>query len=140
MKLTLTTSQIKDIHNLLLHSRSNSLDDADRIKIIILRQSVKTIGQSYTEFDNDARETLKFENFDTLRAKAEAHVLAGEELLAWNIGVTNYMKSLNAALEVELAKEYCVEVEPISQAVFLKLSKENDWSNAAWDILAPVIK
>ena len=140
MKKTLTTEQISDIYNLLARSKSNSLEDADRIKVIMIRQAVKAIGSAYSEFEQDAQETLKFENFDDLNAKAQARMLTGEQLLAWNLGVVAYTKSLKKATEAEKAKEHEVEIDTLSQATFLKLSKENDWGNAAYDILAPIIK
>lgn len=138
--MKLTTEQIKDMFKLLSEANATKLDDAERIKLVKIRGALRPIATAYNDFDKDATETLKFENFDELNAKAMSNALQGEELLEWNLGGVKYMKSLNAARAQKLAEEHDIELPTISQAVYLKLEKENDWKMCAQDILEPIME
>lgn len=138
--MKLTTEQIKEMFKLLSGANATKLDDAERIKLVKIRGALRPIATAYNDFDKDATETLKFENFDELNAKAMSNALQGEELLEWNLGGVKYMKSLNAARAQKLSEEHDIELPTISQAVYLKLEKDNGWNMCAIDILEPIIE
>lgn len=138
--MKLTTKQINDAYSILSKSKAVTLDDSDRIKLVKIRAALRPIATAYNEFDKDLIETLKFENFDELNVKAQSKALKGDEVLAWNLGFMNYLKSLEKARKPELAKEHDLDLPTISLSTYLKLEKESGWTMDAFDGLESIIK
>lgn len=138
--MKLTTKQINDAYSILSKSKAVTLDDSDRIKLVKIRAALRPIATAYNEFDKDLIETLKFENFDELNVKAQSKALKGDEVLAWNLGFMNYLKSLEKARKPELAKEHDLDLPTISLSTYLKLEKESGWTMDAFDGLEAIIK
>jgi hypothetical protein len=138
--MKLTTKQINDAYSILSKSKSVTLEDSDRIKLVKIRAALRPIATEYNEFDKDLIETLKFENFDELNVKAQSKALKGDEVLTWNLGFMNYLKSLEKARKPELAKEHDLDLPTISLAAYLKLEKESGWTMDAFDGLEAIIK
>lgn len=138
--MKLTTKQINDAYSILSKSKAVTLDDNDRIKLVKIRAALRPVATAYNEFDKDLIETLKFENFDELNVKAQSKALNGDEVLAWNLGFMNYLKSLEKARKPELEKEHNIELPTISLSTYLKLEKESGWTMDAFDSLETIIK
>lgn len=138
--MKLTTKQINDAYSILSKSKAVTLDDSDRIKLVKIRAALRPIATAYNEFDKDLIETLKFENFDELNVKAQSKALKGDEVLTWNLGFMNYLKSLEKARKPELAKEHDLDLPTISLSTYLKLEKESGWTMDAFDGLEAIIK
>lgn len=138
--MKLTTKQINDAYSILSKSKAVTLDDSDRIKLVKIRAALRPIATAYNEFDKDLIETLKFENFDELNVKAQSKALKGDEVLTWNLGFMNYLKSLEKARKPELAKEHDFDLPTISLSTYLKLEKESGWTMDAFDGLEAIIK
>lgn len=138
--MKLTTKQINDAYSILSKSKAVTLDDSDRIKLVKTRAALRPIATAYNEFDKDLIETLKFENFDELNVKAQSKALKGDEVLTWNLGFMNYLKSLEKARKPELAKEHDLDLPTISLSTYLKLEKESGWTMDAFDGLEAIIK
>lgn len=138
--MKLTTKQINDAYSILSKSKAVTLDDNDRIKLVKIRAALRPIATAYNEFDKDLIETLKFENFDELNVKAQSKALKGDEVLTWNLGFMNYLKSLEKARKPELAKEHDLDLPTISLSTYLKLEKESGWTMDAFDGLEAIIK
>lgn len=138
--MKLTTKQINDAYSILSKSKAVTLDDSDRIKLVKIRAALRPIATAYNEFDKDLIETLKFENFDELNVKAQSKALKGDEVLTWNLGFMNYLKSLEKARKPELAKEHDLDLPTISLSTYLKLEKESGWTMDAFDGLESIIK
>ena len=138
--MKLTTKQINDAYSILSKSKAVTLDDSDRIKLVKIRAALRPIATAYNEFDKDLIETLKFENFDELNVKAQSKALKGDEVLTWNLGFMNYLKSLEKARKPELAKEHDLDLPTISLSTYLKLEKESGLTMDAFDSLEPIIK
>lgn len=138
--MKLTTKQINDAYSILSKSKAVTLDDSDRIKLVKIRAALRPIATAYNEFDKDLIETLKFENFDELNVKAQSKALKGDEVLAWNLGFMNYLKSLEKARKPELAKEHDIDLPKIPLSAYLKLEKESGWTMDAFDGLEAIIK
>ena len=137
--MKLTTKQINDAYSILSKSKAVTLDDSDRIKLVKIRAALRPIATAYNEFDKDLIETLKFENFDELNVKAQSKALKGDEVLAWNLGFMNYLKSLEKARKPELAKEHDLDLPTISLSTYLKLEKESGWTMSALDVLGIIV-
>lgn len=138
--MKLTTKQINDAYSILSKSKAVTLEDSDRIKLVKIRAALRPIATAYNEFDKDLIETLKFEEFDELNVKAQSKALKGDEVLAWNLGFMNYLKSLEKARKPELAKEHDLDLPTISLSTYLKLEKESGWTMDAFDGLEAIIK
>lgn len=138
--MKLTAKQINDAYSILSKSKAVTLDDSDRIKLVKIRAALRPIATAYNEFDKDLIETLKFENFDELNVKAQSKALKGDEVLTWNLGFMNYLKSLEKARKPELAKEHDLDLPTISLSTYLKLEKESGWTMDAFDGLEAIIK
>ena len=137
--MKLTTKQINDAYSILSKSKAVTLDDSDRIKLVKIRAALRPIATAYNEFDKDLIETLKFENFDELNVKAQSKALKGDEVLAWNLGFMNYLKSLEKARKPELDKEHDIDLPKISLEAYLKLEKESGWNMGVMDILESIL-
>lgn len=138
--MTLTTEQIKEAFNALKTANSGTLDDSDRIKLVKIRATLRPVATAYNEFDKDLIETLKFENFDELNVKAQSKALKDDEVLAWNLGFINYLKSLEKARKPELEKEHDIDLPKISLSAYLKLEKESGWMMSALDVLGIIVE
>lgn len=132
-----TTEQIKDIYNLLSHATSNTLDSEDKMKVVKIRAILKPIATPYNDFEEDMRKELKPANFDEDSIKAPLFV--GVEKMEWNLKVYKYSKELSEALKPALDKTHELEIEAISQEVYYKLEKENNWRMGAKDYFDPII-
>lgn len=138
--MKLTTEQVVNIFGTLRNTKNSSLDNAVRMTLIDIRAALRPIATAYEAFNEDAEETLKFENFDQLNIKAQANALVGEEILAWNLGFLEYRKALAETRKSRLVEEHDLEIPTISLADYIKLEKANDWPMGVEDILAPIIK
>lgn len=126
------TEQVVAVYKLINESKLTKMEDADKFKIIKIMRAMKPIATSYEDFQKDAQEKLKDDNFEVMQKRAQdlqSNEGKGspEEFREVNAYYEKYYKALNDCLKSELEKENDFTYEKLSEDAFGKYLASNDF-------------
>lgn len=134
--------QIVEAYKLLGNTKTTSLEDADKGKILKARKSMRPIADEFEAFLKDAQEMFKPEGWEETQKKlaqwqqeGENTTLSEEERIAINKTLIGYQSAIDKAVKAELDKEVEIEIEKLSDGADVKLMSANDWTPNQLDMI-----
>lgn len=131
--MELKLKQCVSLHNLLNPAKLTKVDDVDKFKLIKLMKELKLIVQPYEDFEKDAKERLKPENFDKILENAQKWqregaetTLTDDEKIEVNTVLGKYERDVTECLTDELNKSVTLSIEAFSEDAINKLIASND--------------
>lgn len=133
--MELKTIDIVELYKLIIAAKLPKLSDGGQIKLIRLCNTLKSIVVPLQEFEKDARERLKDENFNDMLRKAQqlskdADEQTKEQRDEVNEYFGNYTKAVNECLKPELDAVRSIKIEHLSETAFEQFISANDFSMA----------
>lgn len=133
-KKGMTTNAILSAYKLLNDSKLTKMEDKDKFIVIKAVRKFKPIATDFADFQKDAQEKLKSENFEDMQKKAQQWQKEGEkttisedERREINTFFNEYYKKLEDCLREESEKVHELEYEKLSEDAFGKLVSSNDF-------------
>lgn len=126
------TESVVAVYKLINESKLTKMEDADKFKMIKIMRAMKPIATSYEDFQKDAQEKLKDDDFEVMQKRAQDLQSnngqgSPEEFKEVNAYYEKYYKSLNDFLKPELEKENDFSYEKLSEDAFGKYLASNDF-------------
>ena len=130
-------SEIIAIYKRLDKATANSLEEADVIKILKARKSIRPYVNAYNDFEKDCHEKFKFEGIEDaekLRIEVVGKISADksyaptkEEMEAIK-QINEYFTKVNRVLNEERDRDIEIELPKLSENSDVKLMRENKWT------------
>lgn len=151
-KVTLKTSKVQEVYNVLKGAKYGKMADADKIKVFKAVCLMKPVSSKYDEDMKDAAESMKPEGFDDMVARfneTQDRQRAGqkdnlpmtpEEAVDFVYRMLNPYNRLIADATKEAGdKDVDLEFEPLSEDGLMKLMDSNDWTFEHAAVIGDVI-
>lgn len=133
-KNEITTDTVKSVYKLLNDSKLTKMEDKDKFIVIKAVRKFKPIAADFDDFQKDAQEKLKGENFEEMQKKAQQWqkdgdktTLTEDERREINKFFNEYYKKLEECLKEETEKKHELEYEKLSEDAFGKFISSNDF-------------
>jgi hypothetical protein len=141
MKLSLR--KIIEAYDALKNARISTLETAEQSKIFKINRAIYAHYARYDAERQDIMERLKPQEFDEM-AEIESKIQAGcaerDESLRYIAVMTPYRRAINQHLKPLLDEEHDLNVEPIDEAIWQKVLKENKWTFEQYNAVEDFIK
>lgn len=141
MKLTLR--KIVKAYEALKSSTITTLEIAEQSKIFKINRAIYAIYTRYDAERQDIMERLKpqgFEELAEIEAKIQARCADRDEGIRYVTAITPYKIALERHLDSLLDEEHDLNVEPIDEAIWQKVLKENKWDFEQYNAVEVFIK
>lgn len=141
--MRLTLRKIVKAYEALKSSTITTLEIAEQSKIFKINRAIYA---HYTRYDaerQDIMERLKPQGFDELaeiEAKIQARCADRDEGIRYVTAITPYKIAVDRHLDSLLDEEYELSVEPIDEAIWQKVLKENKWDFEKYNAVEVFIK
>lgn len=120
--------EIVDCYKTLGEAKVTKLSEADVVKIVKARKTLRPHAEDFEAFLKDCQEKFKPTDFDKVQEKAQKwDSLTNEEKIEVNKVLIDYQKKLNDAILDEQEKEIEVTLEKLEDGAGSKLIQENSW-------------
>lgn len=133
-KKEMTTNTVLSVYKLLNDSKLTKMEDKDKFIVIKAVRKLKPIAADFDDFQKDAQEKLKGENFEEMQKKAQQWqkdgdktTLAEDERREINKFFNEYYKKLKECLKEETERKHELEYEKLSEDAFGKFISSNDF-------------
>lgn len=129
MKLTLR--KIVKAYEALKDARISTLETGEQSQMFKIN---KAIYAHFTRYDAERKEVMErlkpqgFEELGELEAKIQARCADRDEGIRYVTAITPYKIAVDRHLDSLLDEEHELPVEPIDEAIWQKVLKENKWS------------
>lgn len=126
------TKDVVTVYKLINESKLSKMEDAGKFKMIKIMRAMKPVATSFEDFQKDAQEKLKDEDFEGMQKRAEAlqqnqNNADPKEFKEVNAYYEKYYKALNDCLNPELEKENDFEYEKLTEEEMGKYLASNDF-------------
>lgn len=131
MKKKPTKETILNAYNILSQSKLGKMDEAGKFAVIRTLRPLKGVATALQDYEKDARERLKPDNYDELVAKAQKFdTLPDEEKRELNRQLGEYDTQVRKCIADELASEAEVDIVPLDEAAFGAFMAANEGLDA----------
>ena len=128
MKLKL--KDILEAYKALQNTTIATLEDGEQRAFFKLNRHIYATVKPYMDEEKEVLERLKPANFNELlelQPAVEAGTADTEDVVKYAAAMNAYQRAVNNHLNPLLETEHDLAVEPIAEAVWLKVQKENKW-------------
>lgn len=129
------TEQVVKIYQLINRSKLTKMEETGKFKVIKIMKALKPVATAYEDFQKDAQEKLKdddFEKMSTMMGKwqeeKENTTLTREERININTYFDKYYKALNKCLQEEIEKENDFAYEKLNEKEMGHFLSSNDFT------------
>lgn len=139
-----SVKQIVDAYKLLDNTKSGTLDDTEKGKILKARKVMRPFVTEYEAFEKDCNEMHKYEDLEkdvelynsvlNKSRQGKGNEVTEEEANGWK-RVKEYDQKVRKSLHEEEIKEVEIEFDKLSEGSDVKLMSANDWTPKQLDIL-----
>ena len=141
MKLTLR--KINKAYEALKDARISTLETAEQSQMFKIN---KAIYAHFTRYDAERKEVMErlkpqgFEELGEIESKIQAGCAERDESLRYITAISAYKRNADKHLNPLLDEEHDLNVEPIDEAVWQKVMKENKWTFEQYNAVEVFIK
>lgn len=131
MKLKL--KDILEAYKALQYATIVTLEDSEQRAFFKLNRHIYATVKPYMDEEKEVLERLKPANFNELlelQPSVEAGTASSEDVVKFASAMNAYQRTVNNHLSSLLNAEHDLAIEPIAEAVWVKVQKENKWSFA----------
>lgn len=142
--MKVSVKQIVDAYKLLDNTKSGTLDDPEKGKILKARKVMRPFVTEYEAFEKDCNEMHKYEDLEkdvelynsvlNKSRQGKGNEVTEEEANGWK-RVMEYDQKVRKSLHEEEIKEVEIEFDKLSEGSDVKLMSANDWTPKQLDIL-----
>ena len=139
-----SVKQIVDAYKLLDNTKSSTLDDTEKSKILKARKVMRPFVTEYEAFEKDCNEMHKYKGLEkdvelynsvlNKSRQGKENEVTEEEVNGWK-RVMEYDQKVRKSLHEEEIKEVEIEFDKLSEGSDVKLMSANDWTPKQLDIL-----
>ena len=139
-----TVKQIVEAYKLLDNTKSSTLDDTEKSKILKARKVMRPFVTEYEAFEKDCNEMHKYEDLEkdvelynsvlNKSRQGKGNEVTEEEAKGWE-RVIEYDQKIRNSLHEEEIKEVEIEFDKLSEGSDVKLMSANDWTPKQLDNL-----
>lgn len=128
MKLKL--KDILEAYKALQNATIATLEDGEQRTFFKLNRHIYATVKPYMDEEKEVLERLKPANFNELlelQPSVEAGTASSEDVVKYASAMNAYRRTVNNHLNPLLDAEHDLAVEPLAEAVWMKVQKENKW-------------
>lgn len=132
--MKVTVKQVIECYKALGEAKVTKLEEADVVKVVKARKTMRPIAEDYDAFLKDCQEKFKPECWEDVQKKIQQWQQEGDnttltdaEKRGVNTVLVDYQNKINEAVKEELEKEIELNIDTLKEDSATKLLVENGW-------------